>query len=271
MSGSLAFFVAFAILPSIDGIVTTAQEKEVPVMMRREAASRKADIDNGGHVRLSPDNREPMHYKQMNAVSVASAPAGKRYMVTSACRTFEAAADDACCEHKLTEQMNEHNTARVVCCNATGWGVPINDTEEDPCMGSVTEGANPYNVENAGMPMNWSAANSHCLDQGYRLCTFHEIYSGRTCNRPDGPAKYARVNHPGIKFDFCDFATNLVWTSTEGPCKLTTDSFDHGARCFHGEDLIYEEDNYTLARQTSPLCCDNSGIDAGYTWEHRIG
>jgi len=176
---------------------------------------------------------------------------------------------------------------RVVCCNESvasetepmyavkGWAEPIADTLADPCIGSSPDSHtqnNPYNVGLPEVGKTWTEARDHCAGKGLRLCTFPEIMAGRACDRStEGVRANAMQN---LKFDFCDFNTNLVWTATEGPCQVSYQSLSEGARCVlpDGDEAMVERMgpagvliNETL--QDPNICCNNEGIAAGHKWK----
>jgi len=185
-----------------------------------------------------------------------------------------------------TQTALETMTHRVVCCNESvdetekmyavkGWAVPIADTDADPCIGSSPDAPvqnNPYKVGVEEIGKTWQEAHDHCDDKGLRLCTFPEIMAGRACDRTENGIKANERSN--MKFDFCDFNTNLVWTATEGPCQETEISFSQGAECVlpNGDEAFREQVGPTgtlineTIRETS-ICCDNKGIAAGHKWK----
>merc|ERR1719506_3041097 len=141
--------------------------------------------------------------------SAPSATASDSYFTTDGCPKTSSAGS---CPHRMTVLQHVATKAAVVCCekagNRTGFAVKLQEPKQ--CYGG--------NIHNHQEPVSFQQANNICGNMGKRLCSFAEVHKNQACGAG------------------CTTGCHLVWTSTAGPCSLTTDSWEQGARCEGDEE-----------------------------------
>jgi len=204
----------------------------VEIVRKEVSASNKetVDIDRHGHVKhLSSTFHTQRATEGLHTQLGLDATTGKRYFAVDACPEKMGAT----CPHQQTPRdgQDEETKSGVVCCNSTGFAQRLGPEE---CLTAAH-----------GMMVNWGAADKICTDRGQRLCTFLEIYSGRGC---------------GVG---CNMDCLRTWSSTEGPCSFTADSWQQGARC------NADPPNETISTDIVSLeaCCSDQGVASGWKWE----
>mmetsp|Transcript_49322 Transcript_49322/g.78024 ORF Transcript_49322/g.78024 Transcript_49322/m.78024 type:complete len:223 (-) Transcript_49322:8-676(-) len=210
--------LAFA-LPVAHCVQVASDSGDESSLLRRESLSpKKVNVNPEGTILVSETTEEA------------------QYWVTDGCHA-EHDGDDGECHHKRTALHIHTATAAVVCCNSTGYGVVFTKQPGD-CYGS--------SLLNSPPAKNYAGAKKHCEHKGHRLCTFAEVYAGRTCNLG------------------CGMDCEQVWTSTRGPCQQTIKSHQEGARCMvagtNGTETML--DHASAAR-----CCNDEGIAANWKWK----
>jgi len=153
-----------------------------------------------------------------------------RYFAADGCPSVTSPAE---CPHMETIVEHPANTAGVVCCDAAGHGVQMEPVGN---VTTTTIGCYGGNSTNHRPGATYAEAVAICKTP-MRLCTFAEVFAGATCGGG------------------CTMDCTRIWTSTQGPCATTADSYEQGGNCPLDTTALTAED-----------CCTDAGIAAGRTW-----
>lgn len=249
-------FLAILALPSLARGRPTVRRQSL--YERKSAKVVQVELDNAGELQLDAGSAATSGSSSLAEISSSAAKIKIKlqgHAVPSCMSLIGGGSEcmwttDACpsitgayCAPMATEgQAQDVRAAATICCNATGWVVPLNQSTD--CYGADNQPG--YETQGRSLPTDnphiYSEAVAWCADRGHRLCTFSEVYSGQTCGAG------------------CNMDCNRVWTSTPAACEQTDLSYQLGGRCHVGSN------NISTSLLTAAACCSDDGIANDYKW-----